>query len=280
MPHLFSSLFHLQRNIRYLILMFLLLGFLFTSDLLMAQTNLTLSIASTSEPDSSDTKDGSADNERPVLTGEVVTYSLVFEIAEGTSNNVNTAVSIPDGLEYIANSYILSVTNDTGWSDTVSVIGNGSSGADVTFDFGTITNTDSDANVETIDISFNALVLNIAANQDGNQLTTNATLNANGSTADSSEDCIVEVIEPNLSVDKRQLPTFNPLFGPEMTEADAGDTIFYRIVIEHTGNARAYDVTVTDFFPDDYVVSVLCCITTGPTPGALVDSNPPNLVFS
>ena len=271
MPHLLSSIFHLQRNIRYLMLMFLLLGFLLTSDLLMAQTNLTLSIISTSEPDSSETEDGSAGNERPVLIGEVVTYSLVFEIAEGTSNNVNTVVSIPDGLEYIANSHSLTFTNDNGWSDTVTVSGGGSSGADVTFDFGTINNTDSDANTETIEIEFDVVVNNISTNQDSIQLTTNATLNANGSTADTSEDRIVEVIEADLTVEKQQRNSFN---GSQITSGDAGDTVWYRFYITNNGDAPAYDVNFTDAFPLDYLDVIQCCITTGPTTGAVVTSNP------
>lgn len=268
---LLASLSLHQLTIRYCLILLLLLGLLFTPSALKAQSNLTLTIASTSEPDSSDTEDGSSGNERPVLIGEVVTYSLNFEIAEGSTSNVNVVAALPDGLEYIANSYSLNFTNDNGWSDTVSVSGGGSSGADVTFDFGTITNTDSDANTETIEIEFDVVVNNISTNQDGTQLTTNATLNANGSAADTSENRIVEVIEADLAVTKSIATNYEGaglITTGSNDEADAGDEFTYRVQITNNGNAPAYDVALVDFIPIDYLEQFGSMITTGPNTGS------------
>jgi LPXTG-site transpeptidase (sortase) family protein len=234
--------------------------FLSTGTVQALTGNLSLTIAGTSEPGSSETPNGSSGNERPVLIGEVVTYSLSFEIDEGTSNGVNIVVAIPNGLQYISGSQSLSFNNDNGWSDTPTVTGGGSSGADVTFDFGTINNTDSDTNAETITVTFDAIVNNIASNQDGSILDVNSTLNANSALVDASETRSLKVIEPDLTLTKQQLDDYR---GTAVTTGDAGDQIVYTVRITNNGNAPAYNIDLIDFIPVAYVTQFGATIGTG-----------------
>ncbi|NJN16224.1 MAG: hypothetical protein HC822_08095, partial [Oscillochloris sp.] len=231
MSYGFRPLFQHHRYLRStgpILLLMLLLLFPITS---RAQSNLQLSISATSEPASSDVEDGSAGNARPVLIGEIITFNLSFEISEGTSTNVNLPAAIPDGLQYIAGSQSVSFSNDAGWSDTVGVSGGGSSGADISFDFGSVTNTDSDANLETIQIAFDVLVLNLAGNQSGDQLSTSATLNANGSLAATSEERRLTIVEPDLAMTKSVSLTYENagLISTGSNDlTDAGDEFTYR----------------------------------------------------
>lgn len=231
----------------------LLLSLLLMPHTLWAQSNLTLTIAGTSEFVSSDAADGSAGNERPVLIGEIITFNLTYEISEGVSPAVNVAVAIPDGLQYVANSQNVSIVSDTAWSAPVTVSGGGSSGADVTFDFGTITNTDSDANLETITITFDALTLNIIGNREGDQLTTSAVLNAGGSVASTSEQRTVTVQEPTLTISKAIVGV-----PPE----DALAQVVYDLTL--TAGNTAYDVRLVDLLhPDLSLDSVVIQLNPG-----------------
>jgi len=89
-----------------------------------------------------------------------------------------------------------------------------------------------------------ARVSNIAANASGDLLTNRARLTYDGNnTLDAS--AAADVVEPNLNIDKTANPT---------TGLNAGDTITYTLVIDHTAvapisRADAFDLRITDVLP-------------------------------
>jgi uncharacterized repeat protein (TIGR01451 family)/fimbrial isopeptide formation D2 family protein len=224
---------------------------------IQAQSNPQLTVIDTSEAYGDNTT---------LAIGEVATYRFTFDMAEGSSTSVNAVVNVPDGLQYIAGSASTSVTNDTGWTATPTVSGGGSSGADITFDFGTITNGDSDGNTETIEIQFELLANNSAANQAGVSLDTTVTLSANGSVVSTSAASTVTIAEPDLAMSTDLTTTYTGegliLTAPNDT-TDAGDEFNYRVRITNNGSAPAYDVQLTAFFSADHVQQFGTLITTG-----------------
>ncbi|RMG73513.1 MAG: DUF11 domain-containing protein [Chloroflexi bacterium] len=218
-------------------------------------------IVSTTEPDTPETGDGSdIANARPVLIGEIVTFRLTFDVPEGTTNNVQVVDNLPAGMQFLTGSESINLVNvNTGWTAPVTVTGGGSPGAAVTFDFGNITNTDSDTDTESVEIIFSAIVNNIASNQDGTNLDNTADLIVGGSTLATSEERWVTIDEPNLVVTKTQ----------DVNTGDAGDTITYTIRVENTGNAPAYDLALTDNLPTTFITFNTGFTTNGVAPAAV-----------
>lgn len=118
------------------------------------------------------------------------------------------------------------------------------SGADVFFRLGDVTNADSDANKEYIVLEFNLLVDNVAANVAGTDLNNSFRAlsdDAGNNTQIGSDSNIiaVSVAEPDVSVVKSIVTPGN----------DAGDTIVYEIAIANAGgadNTSAFDIRVLD----------------------------------
>lgn len=229
--------------------------------------NFIKTIFATSEPDSSDIEDGSDSgaNARPVLIGEVVTYQLTFSVTEGTTNSVSIVETLPLGLQYIAGSVNASVTN-AGWVLAAPVVTGGtSSGDDVTFSFGDINNTDNDADVEQIIVTFDVVVNNIVGNRDGVGLANVATLTAAGQTDLTSEERWVTIVEPLLTLTKTINLSYENtgLIGIAPNDAaDAGDEFTYRIRLTNNGIAPAYDVLLVDYIPIEYLQQFGTVITT------------------
>jgi uncharacterized repeat protein (TIGR01451 family) len=225
-------------------------------------SNVTFNVTDTSEADTTG---------NTVAIGEVITFTTTFEIAEGTTNNVSVTANLPIGLQYVSGSVSSSVAN-AGWTLIPPALSGGaSSGDDVTFSYSNVNNSDTDGDTEFITVNFDVVVNNESGNQDGTTLSTSVTVSGNGvNTPSSTVD--VTIGEPDLSVDVQQRETFS---GSTITSGDAGDTVFYRIVITNNGNAPAYDINLTDVLPLDYVDFVGAgAITTGPSAGVAITSNP------
>ena len=233
-------------------------------------------IIRTSEADSSDAPVGVLGDERPVFIGEVVTYRIYTRIPEGTTNNLQLRDNTPNGLQYVPNSarfaFISNTVGNIISSDAAinaagpglsgntpltpvalvpasAISGGTSSGEDLLFSFGNVTNNENDDGPEFIVVEFDMVVNNIAANQSGTNLLNTATLRKNGadlvtSDADPSDPdndpIALRVLEPNLTISKVAGGT---------TPRDAGDTVPYTITINNTGNAPAYNINVTDTLP-------------------------------
>ncbi|MBK8955965.1 MAG: BspA family leucine-rich repeat surface protein [Saprospiraceae bacterium] len=221
---------------------------------------LSKEIVNTSEAGSPETGDGSMGNERAVLIGETVTFRLLLKVPEGSGDNVVIKDLLPDGLQYVNGSAQFIESSDNGLSYSTTISGGGSSGDDVYFHLGSVVNNDNDLNDETLEITFNALVLNVAGNQAGILLQNEAELSEGGSVLTTSEKRTVEVAEPQLGVEIFQRDDFN---GNSISQGDAGDRYVYTVRISNTGNAPAYNVQMEDIIPSQFVAQYGVFITTG-----------------
>jgi uncharacterized repeat protein (TIGR01451 family)/fimbrial isopeptide formation D2 family protein len=133
-------------------------------------------------------------------------------------------------------------------------------GDDVFFSFGRLTNADSDLNAEFVVVEFNALVENsIAASSDiGDTLANNFRLRVNSLDVSTDSNTVtLTVNEPSL------------IIGKNLTTApvDAGDTIVYTVTITAPAGVNispAFDVTMTDVLPTTLApVNVVSSTTSG-----------------
>jgi uncharacterized repeat protein (TIGR01451 family)/fimbrial isopeptide formation D2 family protein len=116
-------------------------------------------------------------------------------------------------------------------------------GTNVYFKIGNITNSPNVAHGEYIVIEYDALVLNIAANQQGkildNYFTANITEDFDGvvgSDSKISNSVAVSVIEPTLTITKEYAPRY----------ISGAWRAVYEITVSNPGTVDAYDLTVTD----------------------------------
>ena len=180
-----------------------------------------------------------------VAVGERIQYEVVVQVPEG----VNTAVQLVDTLDPGLAFYSLdSLTPSSGDLSTdigggfAAVLANAQSGGianlgggpandgrRVTFNLGTITNSDTDNGVgtpETITFTYTAVVVNTLTAVRGASLDNTATWSSTGSTASVLSPPAVTVVEPTLQVTKTVTA---PATG------DAGDVKTFTLVISHTG---------------------------------------------
>ncbi|MBN2554808.1 MAG: DUF11 domain-containing protein [Anaerolineales bacterium] len=197
----------------------------------------------------------------PAAIGEIIDYEVVITVPEGVSSNVTLVDTLDPGLAFVSledlvvNDYA-SLTTDVpdtsgdgdGFDEifaagVISAIGAGAenAGRRVTFDFGTLTNTDRNNDVdETITLTYRVVVLNTEDNNRDVTLSNNVVWTWDeGDESGSAPTAIV--VEPTLQVNK--LISTNT--------GDAGDTRTYSITISHaTGsNATAFDIELEDIIP-------------------------------
>ncbi|NWG06499.1 MAG: sortase [Chloroflexi bacterium] len=206
------------------------------------------------------------------VIGEVVTFGLYATLPEGTTPSLQLVDDLPDGMAYIDNSYVLVTTqppaacgslsadfNGTVPAPTVTVAPpTGGDSAVVTFDFGPIqVNGDNDANNNTFLVCFEAVVENLAGNQDGIGLTNNATLQA-GSGPVFTDSESVNIVEPVLQITK----TVNELF-PIPTQV-----VHFTLAVDHApaSTSDAHDAIVFDDLPSNLSL-IVPSVTATPAGG-------------
>ncbi len=211
-------------------------------------------LVATSEASTSD-----ASNPPRVTIGEVVRYRLAVRIPEGTITDLKLVDTLPAGLAFLNDGTVRAafVSNGTGLtSSTVSGIpninGNSASLANVpssaltysftnftassdtyTFSLGNVVNGDNDDDAEFLIVEFNALVLNVAGNNAGNNRVNSFQVLQGNTLLATSGNRRIRISEPLLTVDK----TANPTIG------DAGDLISYTLVLTNS----VYDDATTAF---------------------------------
>jgi|GEM_PF-2474869 len=181
-----------------------------------------------------------------VTIGEVVTYRLTVTVPEGSITNLAVTDDLPVGMTFFTN-----VTVDTtGFGGTLpgaATISNaGGSGGNVSFTWNGLTIVDGDNNPanNSFTITFDALVLDVAANDgipaavdgDGQTILTNrgsVTYAGNPSNAVPSGVVNVRVVEPSLRIDKTMTGPSNRL-------------VVLSLTVTNRGLATAFDVVVTD----------------------------------
>jgi uncharacterized repeat protein (TIGR01451 family)/fimbrial isopeptide formation D2 family protein len=107
----------------------------------------------------------------------------------------------------------------------------------------------------TVTITFNAVVEDIPANSDGDQLTNNAASSYYIDTTNFTETAsdTIDLVEPYIDITKQDIFATGPY--------EAGDTIRYSVTIENTGSSTAYGVVVVDDIPDDFTYAGLISTT-------------------
>ena len=180
-----------------------------------------------------------------VTIGELITYTLVLSIPEGTLPGAVVTDNLPAGLIFQACDSVSASSNVTateGAINATNICDSVVSGSAPVFQLGTLVNSNnSDAITETLAITFRAVVLNLAANVTGTNLMNSATFNWQANQAISSNSVAVTIIRPNLNVAKEVTPRFG----------DSGDTLTYVITVSNpsANSTMAYDVVLTDVVP-------------------------------
>ena len=189
-------------------------------------------------------------NDQAVI-GETATYEVELVIPEGVINAAELIDTLDLGLSFVSLDSIVTsadVASDLYNLNDPTSIPTSSAGQSVTFDLGTITNSNNDNSVtETITLQYTVIIDNIVDNQSGDALDNSVQLSwtLNGMTqmsnADDAED--IQIIEPDLEVNK----------SVSAASADAGDPVTFTIVIGHSGisDTDAFDVTFSDPVPPE-----------------------------
>ncbi|MCX7545781.1 isopeptide-forming domain-containing fimbrial protein [Marinicella gelatinilytica] len=207
--------------------------------------------ATSTNQDEASAPSGESDPSLVDLTiGEEVTFNIVATLAEGVSPSVIITDTLPDnatGQMVVTGSELISIggnlTPTNAWLVGDPGVVSGANNNVVTFDFGSVVNVPDgtvDGNDQIV-VQVTALVTNASVNE-GIEVLTNTVLIQYDTGADVSGSADIEVVEPNMLVDK----------AGDVNSADAGDTITYTIEVSNpnaTSSADAYDVTMTDMIP-------------------------------
>ncbi len=213
-----------------------------------------------------------------VVVGEVATYTVTVTVPEGAAANARLVDTLPTGLALVSVDSITAsaaLTSSVGSMATVLSTTQATltaPGRPLTVSFGTLTNGDTDDNVaEKIVIVCQAVVLDVAGNQLATAVNNSAKFTYTGGNSNTATAGLV-VAEPVLDVSKSVSPT----------NADAGDTVTYTLLVHHTAasNATAFDVALSDLVPTgvNYVPSSLTFSGTAPT--TLSDAAAPTITGS
>jgi len=176
-----------------------------------------------------------------VAIGEIVTYRSIITVPQAslaTATLVDTptaGLAILDVVSITASGTITASAGTMAAVAAAAVIP--ADGSSVTFDFGTLSNSDTDSAIdETIVIEYRAVVLNAAANDRGDTLDNSATFNwaSQNISADAAD---LTIVEPALQV---------VVSDATPGSADAGDIVQFTLIVSHTGasDADAFDVSL------------------------------------
>ena len=203
-----------------------------------------------------------------VTSGDVITYSFAVTLPEGTTNGLTLTDSLPAGFEFL--SAAVDTTGFVGSVDaapTVNTGGTVDAGQTVTIEFDSPADTtvtgDNNAANNTFVVTLNARV----SGASGSNAATSSTQNKNNQVGLTytgitggpiTDNASIPFAEPDLSITKTMSPD---------TGLDAGDTITVTLVIENTGTAPAYDISISDTLNDDGTLLDLGTVIEGTTPG-------------
>ncbi len=222
----------------------------------------------------------------PDLTiGEQVTYQFTVTLPEGTTPMAVASDQLPTAgtLLHVLSSEIAAVGGQItlgmgalGSPGTVSDSNADSYDDRVIWNLGDILNTPDGMNDNNDQITFEvvAVVVDDAVNQSGaNDVVNNARFDFNGGVLQAT--AMVDVVEPILSISKTSIPA--------VVVADAGDTINYRLTINHEGasTADAFSLLITDLLPVPGTEWINDSTVVSNCPGLVTDSsNEPTIAFT
>jgi uncharacterized repeat protein (TIGR01451 family)/fimbrial isopeptide formation D2 family protein len=208
------------------------------------------------------TSEGSTAN-TDVVIGEIVRYRLTVRVPETTNASMELIDTLPVGLTLLDPSQVrvsfsadtaMSLAGDLTGADNdaippsfvlpagrISTTTLGGGQQQITFALGDVVNNDTDVNAEFVTLEFNALVHNVATNQDGTALSNAFIVRVGGAqVGTASNNAIVNVVEPLITnVDK----VVSPLTG------NAGDEVTYTVTWSNSGTATAFETRIRDTLP-------------------------------
>ncbi len=186
------------------------------------------SIVSTSESSTPGTK---------LAIGEIVRYRVQVTVPEGNLANFRLVDVLPTGLSFLADGSASAPIFSSGVGGSLTPATPTVSGSTLTWDFGTLTNSDRNNAVDdTIAVEFNALVTNTSGNSNGVTRTNTATVSYTGGSASGST--AVQISEPSITITKAANPSNN---------VQAGDTLTYTVTVRNAaGRADAFDLVLND----------------------------------
>ena len=172
-----------------------------------------------------------------VAIGEIVRYRLQVTVPEGTLANFKLVDALPTGLSFLNDGTASAPIFSAGVSSSLSPLTPTISGSNLTWDFGTLTNSDRDNTIDdTIALEFNALVTNSSGNTNGTTRRNTGTVSYTGGSANGNTD--VKISEPAITISKAVSPTSN---------VQAGDTLTYTVTVSNAANrADAFDLVLND----------------------------------
>jgi uncharacterized repeat protein (TIGR01451 family)/fimbrial isopeptide formation D2 family protein len=224
-----------------------------------------------------------------VTIGEIVRYRLVVVVPESTSDNVVLADLLPDGMQFLNDgTATIAFVDDLATTGSISssLVGPGAglvfdgnettvsaitptfvipagaislSGNDPRFQLGTLVINENDDNDELIVVEFNALVLNLATNDNGDVLANSFSLTSDDFATITSTPVNVTIREPQVVVAKT-IDGAPP--------ADAADSVTYRVELTNNGSATAFEVQLTDIMPASLQLNVGTVAVVGNTGGS------------
>lgn len=194
------------------------------------------------------------------VIGEKVTYTLTVTVPEGLTPNVVIEDTMHQGLAFVQ---LVSMTPSSGVTvantpPTVTVLDPGVA-RQVRFTLGDVQNNDSNNILtETVTLVFEAIVLNqntlpsSPGNQAGISLNNTAQFTyTTGPALNSTPAQLITIVEPVLTLAKQIAPDNGGVpgtYGDTLGGQDAGNIVYYRVVVTHTGGPAAFDLGLADAF--------------------------------
>lgn len=225
-----------------------------------------------------------------VVVGEIVRYRVAVAVPEATANSFQIRDAIPAGMQFLndgtARIALVSDTIGNGAFFTASTVtdpaayvagselnvanitpmftipgaiilgGPFGDGTDLTINLGTVQNLEVDPNFEFFVLEYNALVLNVASNQEDVGLQNRADVVVDGNASSNAVVTLVQVAEPSITdLTKNVFQAIGPVglpLTPDNTSQDAGDTVRFGVSYSNAVGVNvstAYDVILEDPLP-------------------------------
>ena len=209
------------------------------------------------------------------VIGELVSYQLTVSVPQGTTPGVLITDTLPSNLAFVGVTNV-SLGANVSSGNTITVATNpanttvGNNGQQVVFNLGNVVNTNSNDGSNGLVITFTAVVLDVLTNQAGTNFINSATFAWGGSVATTNTSGAVTVVEPTLAVS--ELVATNPVsgFAGSVTHLEAGDTLYYQIVITNTAGINgttAYNLWVSNTLPAGLTNVSVYAVTSTNSPG-------------